>query len=122
MKSLDWRLYTLYNVTHISLFSVSLILKKLSGKHFKVGKFKFVIHHGKITIGKHHMRIVKSKSRKFSASKGFFSFKYHKKIYYMRFRSTGMKVFTMRKKKVKVKTSVRITKKRVVKSKKKGIY
>ena len=95
------------------------ILKKLTGKHFKVLKAKFVIRNGKITIRKHHMRIVKSRSKRFSASKGFFSFKFHKKFYYMRFRSTGMKVFTMHKKKV-ITAYVRITKKRIIKTKKKG--
>ena len=94
---------------HSCLISVFKILKKLSGKHFKVGKFKFVIHHGKIAFGKLHLRITKSTSKKFPASKGFFSFVFHKKVYHMRFRSTGMKVFTMHGKKV-IKTSVHIKK------------
>ena len=88
-------------------FLVRLILRRLSGKHFRVAKFKFVIRHGKITFGKLKMRITRSKSKRFSASKGYFSFKFHKKVYYMRFRSTGMKVLTMHHHKI-VKTFVRI--------------
>merc|ERR1712072_1621767 len=79
------------------------VLKKISGKHgkhFKIGKFHFIIHHGKITFGKHHMHIVKSTNAKFPASKGYFKFVFHKKVYYMRFHSGGMKVKKVKGKKI----------------------
>ena len=109
------------NISSAFIFWLSVIgiLKKLSGVHFKVMKFKFVIHHGKISFGKRHLRISKSTNKRFPASKGYFSFTLHKKIHFIRFHSTGMKVFTLHGKKI-VTTSIPI-KKKVINLKKKVI-
>ena len=69
------------------------VLKKLSGSSFKVLRFKFVIHRGRIYFGRRSMRITRSRSRRFPASKGYYSFRFSRWTYYLHFYSTGMKIY-----------------------------
>merc|ERR1712150_132843 len=88
---------------------VTFILRRLTGRTFKVANFKFVIHHGRIFFGKRPIRLRVSKNKKFP---GYFTFTINKWVYYIKFTTRGLIVFGVNGRKV-VKTAV-ITKKKIV--------
>merc|ERR1712072_694117 len=80
---------------HGKVDKVAFTLKRLTGTSFKVMKWKFVIHHGRIHFGRRSMRITRSRSKRFPASKGFYSFRFSRWTYYLHFSSSGMKVYAV---------------------------
>ena len=91
-------------------FSVTFILKRLTGRTFKVFNFKFVIHHGRIFFGKRPIRVTVSKNKRFP---GYFTFTLNKVVYYIKFTLRGLIIFGVRGHKV-VKTTVLTHSKKIV--------
>ena len=92
------------------------ILRRLTGRTFKVLNFKFVIHHGRIFFGKRPVKLTVSKNKKFP---GYFTFTLNKVVYYIKFTLRGLIVYGLRGHKV-FKTTVITRKKIVIKHPKKG--
>ena len=67
------------------------------GLKFPRATFKFVIRHGRITLNRRTIKLRPSKNKKFP---GWFTFPYRRVTYYIRFTPRGVRVVTLKGKKV----------------------
>ena len=82
------------------LVSMKFLFRRMTGTwgfKFPQASFKFVIKHHKIKIGKTTLKLRRSKNKRF---RGWWTFPFHKMTYYVRFTTRGIRVVSMKGKKV----------------------
>ena len=90
----------LISMIHYSLGSLKFVFRRLTGTwgfKFPRASFKFTIRHHRIKIGKTTVRLRRSKNRRF---RGWWTFPFHKVTYYVRFTTRGIRVVSMKGKKI----------------------